>query len=320
MITEADIKHFSEQCGRIFTQVERDVVGQKDVIEGTIIAMIAGGNVLLEGVPGVGKTRLVRSLSRVFNMPFSRIQFTPDLMPADVTGTNIIVKGEDGNSQFSFQPGPIFSNIILADEINRASPRTQSALLECMCEHQVSPDGTTRFLEAPFMVIATQNPIEYQGTYPLPEAQLDRFAMRLSLGYPDEEAEREMLYDRRHIDPLDSLKPEISCEEVLSLQADMKKVGMEASVSAYLLTIVQSTRHDARLTLGASPRAAIRLADCSRALALICGREFVLPDDVRELAPLVLSHRIVVDAKTRYAGVSAQEIIAEIIHNTKLPL
>ena len=144
--------------------------------------------------------------------------------------------------------------------------------------------------------------------------------MRLSLGYPDEEAEREMLYDRRHIDPLDSLKPEISCEEVLSLQADMKKVGMEASVSAYLLTIVQSTRHDARLTLGASPRAAIRLADCSRALALICGREFVLPDDVRELAPLVLSHRIVVDAKTRYAGVSAQEIIAEIIHNTKLPL
>ena len=216
--------------------------------------------------------------------------------------------------------GPVMTNLLLADELNRAIPRTQSALLECMCEHQVSPDGQSRILEAPFMVIATQNPIEYQGTYPLPEAQLDRFAMRLTLGYPDEEAEREMLYDRRHIDPLESLKPEISCQEVLNLQADMKKVGMEASVSAYLLTIVQSTRRDARLTLGASPRAAIRLADCSRSLALISGREFVLPDDVRELAPLVLSHRLVVDAKTRYAGVSAQEIVAEIVQSVKVPL
>ncbi|MEI3002424.1 MAG: MoxR family ATPase [Victivallis sp.] len=263
------------------------------------------------------KPRWPRRSPGLVDAKFSRIQFTPDLLPADITGTSIY---NPSTGQFQFRPGPVFTNILLADEINRASPRTQSALLECMCEHQVSPDGQSRILEAPFMVIATQNPIEYQGTYPLPEAQLDRFAMRLTLGYPDEEAEREMLYDRRHIDPLESLKPEISCQEVLDLQADMKKVGMEASVSAYLLTIVQSTRRDARLTLGASPRAAIRLADCSRSLALISGREFVLPDDVRELAPLVLSHRLVVDAKTRYAGVSAQEIVAEIVQSVKVPL
>lgn len=306
-----------EKLAVVESELNRIIRGKADVIRHLLTAFVAGGNILLDDVPGVGKTTLAKALARLVDAKFSRIQFTPDLLPADITGTSIY---NPSTGQFQFRPGPVFTNIMLADEINRASPRTQSALLECMCEHQVSPDGQSRILEAPFMVIATQNPIEYQGTYPLPEAQLDRFAMRLTLGYPDEEAEREMLYDRRHIDPLESLKPEISCQEVLDLQADMKKVGMEASVSAYLLTIVQSTRRDARLTLGASPRAAIRLADCSRSLALISGREFVLPDDVRELAPLVLSHRLVVDAKTRYAGVSAQEIVAEIVQSVKVPL
>ncbi len=306
-----------EKLAVVESELNRIIRGKADVIRHLLTAFVAGGNILLDDVPGVGKTTLAKALARLVDAKFSRIQFTPDLLPADITGTSIY---NPSTGQFQFRPGPVFTNILLADEINRASPRTQSALLECMCEHQVSPDGQSRILEAPFMVIATQNPIEYQGTYPLPEAQLDRFAMRLTLGYPDEEAEREMLYDRRHIDPLESLKPEISCQEVLDLQADMKKVGMEASVSAYLLTIVQSTRRDARLTLGASPRAAIRLAACSRSLALISGREFVLPDDVRELAPLVLSHRLVVDAKTRYAGVSAQEIVAEIVQSVKVPL
>ena len=306
-----------EKLAVVESELNRIIRGKSDVIRHLLTAFVAGGNVLLDDVPGVGKTTLAKALAKLVDAKFSRIQFTPDLLPADITGTSIY---NPSTGQFQFRPGPVFTNILLADEINRASPRTQSALLECMCEHQVSPDGQSRILEAPFMVVATQNPIEYQGTYPLPEAQLDRFAMRLTLGYPDEEAEREMLFDRRHVDPLESLKPEISCAEVLDLQAGMRQVGMEPSVSAYLLTIVQSTRRDARLTLGASPRAAIRLADCARALALLGGREFVLPDDVRELAPLVLSHRLVVDAKTRYAGVSAQEIVAEIIDSVKVPL
>ena len=184
MVTEKDIEQFSKQCANIFEQVSRDVIGQQEVVRGTIIAMIAGGNVLLEGVPGVGKTRLVRSLGRVFDLPFSRIQFTPDLMPADVTGTNIIVKDEKGNSTFKFQPGPIFSNIILADEINRATPKTQSALLEAMQEHTVTVMGVSRKLNEPFFVLATQNPIEQDGTYPLPEAQMDRFMFKLIVPDP----------------------------------------------------------------------------------------------------------------------------------------
>ena len=208
-----------EKLAVVESELNRIIRGKADVIRHLLTAFVAGGNILLDDVPGVGKTTLAKALARLVDAKFSRIQFTPDLLPADITGTSIY---NPSTGQFQFRPGPVFTNILLADEINRASPRTQSALLECMCEHQVSPDGQSRILEAPFMVIATQNPIEYQGTYPLPEAQLDRFAMRLTLGYPDEEAEREMLYDRRHIDPLESLKPEISCQEVLDLQADMR--------------------------------------------------------------------------------------------------
>ncbi len=320
LISPGELQPVQERANRILDELDRILLGHHEVHRLLLIGILSRGHILLEGLPGVGKTALVKALGTLLSLDFKRIQFTPDLLPSDILGCNILQMMPDGERKMVFQPGAIFSNILLADEINRASPKTQSAMLEAMQEHAVTLLGETRPLPEPFFVLASQNPIELEGTYPIPEAQLDRFAMRLTLGYPDEEAEREMLYDRRHIDPLESLKPEISCQEVLDLQADMKKVGMEASVSAYLLTIVQSTRRDARLTLGASPRAAIRLADCSRSLALISGREFVLPDDVRELAPLVLSHRLVVDAKTRYAGVSAQEIVAEIVQSVKVPL
>lgn len=306
-----------EKLAVVESELNRIIRGKADVIRHLLTAFVAGGNILLDDVPGVGKTTLAKALARLVDAKFSRIQFTPDLLPAR-HHRNLDLQPEHGAVPVPARPG-----LHEHPAGGRNQPRLAAHPVGAARVH-VRASGfagrQSRILEAPFMVIATQNPIEYQGTYPLPEAQLDRFAMRLTLGYPDEEAEREMLYDRRHIDPLESLKPEISCQEVLDLQADMKKVGMEASVSAYLLTIVQSTRRDARLTLGASPRAAIRLADCSRSLALISGREFVLPDDVRELAPLVLSHRLVVDAKTRYAGVSAQEIVAEIVQSVKVPL
>ena len=274
------------------------------------------GNILLDDVPGVGKTTLAKALARLVDAQFSRIQFTPDLLPADIIGTNIYNPRE---GSFQFRPGPVFTNILLADEINRASPRTQSALLECMCEHQVSFGGISRELQAPFMVIATQNPIEFQGTYPLPEAQLDRFAMRLSLGYPSEEAEAEMLADRRSGDPADRLSPVIDGEEILELRRRAADVGMEQTVSNYLLELVRATRGEARLALGASPRAALVLAETARTAALLAGRDYVLPDEVRDLARVVLPHRLVLDSRSRYSGVTAAEIVEDLLGKIKIP-
>ena len=249
-----------EKIKEILDQIETVIVGKNEVMERILMAILAGGHVLMEDVPGVGKTTLAKALARLVDADFRRVQFTPDLLPADIIGTNIYSPKE---GSFQFRPGPVFTNILLADEINRASPRTQSALLECMCEHQVSSDGKSRPLEAPFMVIATQNPIEFQGTYPLPEAQLDRFAMRLSLGYPEPEAEAEMLADRRSGDPAATLTPILNCSEILELNRQMTRIGIEESVSAYLLEIIHATRRDPRLTLGASPRAALLLADAA---------------------------------------------------------
>ena len=321
MVTEKSILKFSEQCKNIFEQVGRDVIGQKEVVEGTIIAMIAGGNVLLEGVPGVGKTRLVRSLGRVFNMPFSRIQFTPDLMPADVTGTNIIVKDEKGNSTFKFQPGPVFSNIILADEINRATPKTQSALLEAMQEHTVTVMGTSRKLSEPFFVLATQNPIEQDGTYPLPEAQMDRFMFKLLVPNP---GLNELMDIVNLTQKTMAEVAEAACsgEELLEMRATANQIPVASDVMRYAMTLCLATHPDSEcaseaakkyVRLGASPRAGQALISAAKVKALMNGRFNVAYSDVNSLALPVLRHRIKMNFEAIAGRVSADAVIKMMI-------
>lgn len=292
------------------------IKGKTDTIRLLITALGAGGNVLMEDVPGVGKTTLAKALASSIDGEFSRVQFTPDLLPSDILGNSIYNQQE---AKFFFRPGPVFANILLADEVNRASPRTQSALLECMSEKQVSIAGKTSMLPNPFMVIATENPVEYQGTYPLPEAQLDRFAMQLELGYPDEEAEMQLLFDRLTNDPGTSLKAVLSCDEVAQMQLAVQKVNIEKTVVHYMLSIVKATRHDTRIMLGASPRALLLLSRCSQSYAFIQGRDYVLPDDIKALCPSVLAHRLVIENKTKYSGISAIEIVEDIVKKTKVP-
>ena len=321
MVTETAIEQFGKQCANIFEQVSRDVIGQKEVVEGTIIAMIAGGNVLLEGVPGVGKTRLVRSLGRVFDLPFARIQFTPDLMPADVTGTNIITKDENGNSSFSFQPGPIFSNIILADEINRATPKTQSALLEAMQEHTVTVMGVSRKLQEPFFVLATQNPIEQDGTYPLPEAQMDRFMFKLIVKNPslDELMDIVNLTQKTMAEVADAA---CSGEDLLEMRKTANAIPVAEEVMRYAMTLCSATHPDSEcateaakkyVRLGASPRAGQALISAAKVKALLNGRYNVSYDDVNALAYPVLRHRMKLTFEAIAERVSADEIVSMII-------
>ena len=321
MTEQENIRKFSKKCAEIFRQVERDVIGQKDVVEGTIIAMIAGGNVLLEGVPGVGKTRLVRSLGRVFNLPFSRIQFTPDLMPADVTGTNIIVKTEDGNSKFQFQPGPIFSNIILADEINRATPKTQSALLEAMQEHTVTVMGVSRKLNEPFFVLATQNPIEQDGTYPLPEAQMDRFMFKLIVPNPGLE-ELMQIVDMTQKTMAEVAEAACSGEELLEMRATANQIPVAEEVLRYAMTLCSATHPDSEcateaakkyVRLGASPRAGQALISAAKVRALMRGRFNVSYSDLNALAYPVLRHRMKMNFEAIAARISPDEVITMII-------
>ena len=321
MVTEKDIEQFGKQCANIFEQVSRDVIGQKEVVEGTIIAMIAGGNVLLEGVPGVGKTRLVRSLGRVFNLPFARIQFTPDLMPADVTGTNIIVKDENGNSAFQFQPGPIFRNIILADEINRATPKTQSALLEAMQEHTVTVMGTSRKLAEPFFVLATQNPIEQDGTYPLPEAQMDRFMFKLIVPNPslDELMQIVAMTQKTMAEVADSA---CNGEQLLQMRATANQIPVAEEVLRYAMIMTSATHPDSEcaseaakkyIRNGASPRAGQALISAAKVKALIKGRFNVSFSDIEELAYPVLRHRIKLNFEAIAERITTDDVIKLIV-------
>lgn len=321
MIDENSVKKFSEQCERIFTQISRDVIGQRDVVENTVIAMIAGGNVLLEGVPGVGKTRLVRSLGKVFDLPFSRIQFTPDLMPADVTGTNIIVKDEKGNSTFDFQEGPIFSNIILADEINRATPKTQSALLEAMQEHTVTVMGTSRKLQEPFFVLATQNPIEQDGTYPLPEAQMDRFMFKLLVPDPSLDELMEIV-DMTQKTMSEVAEAVCSGPELLQMKETANAIPCAQEVLRYAMTLTAATRPNGEyateaskryVRVGASPRAGQAIISAAKVKALINGRFNVSYNDINDLACPVLRHRLKLNFEAVAEGVSADEIIKMIV-------
>ena len=321
MVSEENILQFSKQCENIFRQIRRDVIGQTEVVEGTVIAMIAGGNVLLEGVPGVGKTRLVRTLGRVFDLPFSRIQFTPDLMPADVTGTNIIVKDESGNSTFQFQPGPIFSNIILADEINRATPKTQSALLEAMQEHTVTVMGVSRKMNEPFFVLATQNPVEQDGTYPLPEAQMDRFMFKLIVPNPGlEELMQIVDMTQKTMDEV----AEAACtgDQLLKMRATANQIPVAEEVMRYAMKLCSATHPDSEyasaaakkyIRLGASPRAGQALISAAKVKALMLGRFNVSYGDIDSLAFPVLRHRIKLNFEAIAARVTADEIIRMIV-------
>lgn len=318
-----EIQQFSQQ---LIEHVEQVIVGKRPAIELVTVALLCEGHVLLEDVPGTGKTMLGRALAVSLGGSFKRLQCTPDLLPNDVTGVSVFNQGQ---ADFEFRPGPVFVNILLADEINRATPRTQSALLEAMQEQQVTVDGVTRPLPRPFLVLATQNPIEYEGTFPLPEAQLDRFLMRLPLGYPSPADERQILLNLRREHPINSLQPlgfdlgggvVSGVEALLRLQPQVWEVHVDASLEDYLLRLVGATRQHPELALGASPRASLALLRAAQALAAVRGRDHVLPDDLKVLAPVVLTHRLIARPEAELRGRTAGLILADILGSLPLDL
>ncbi|URA09183.1 AAA family ATPase [Thermospira aquatica] len=312
-----DLDAIQQTSQKIIKNIEKVIVGKRPVIEKLLVSLVCKGHVLLEDVPGLGKTMLARSVAKTINATFKRIQGTPDLLPADITGVSIY---NPDTKRFEFRKGPIFSQILLVDEINRATPKTQSALLEAMGENQVSIEGMSVALPQPFFVIATQNPIEFEGTFPLPEAQMDRFFMSLALGYPDIEEEAEVILRQNKVHPIQSLEPVVSVEDILKLQVEVPNVYVDASLRQYLLKIVDASRHDPNILLGASPRGSIALYKAAQAYALLNGRDYVIPEDIKNLAVDVLKHRLVLRSETRLKNIDARAIIERILSNIPVPM
>jgi len=306
-----------EVAERVITNIEQVIVGKRDVIELTLVALLCEGHILIEDVPGTGKTTLARAIARSLGCSFQRIQFTPDLLPSDVTGVYFF---NQKTQEFEFRPGPVIANVVLADEINRATPRTQAALLEAMQERQVSIDLETMPLPRPFLVLATQNPIELEGTFPLPEAQVDRFLMRIKLGYPSEEDENEILLRYEHTDPLEVLEPVLASEALSDLQDRVRNLRVEQSVREYVVRVTRSTRDHSAVQLGVSPRGTLALYKTTQALAGIRGRDYVIPDDAKYLAPAVLTHRIIIHPQTRLRGRTPEQVITEIVDSVPVPV
>jgi MoxR-like ATPase len=311
-----DLAWFDDRFTPVTDNIERVIQGKRPTIELVAISLISEGHVLIEDVPGVGKTLLAKSLARSIDCTFQRIQFTPDLLPSDVTGVSVWDR-EQGT--FTFRPGPVFTNVLLGDEINRASPKTQAALLEAMEERQITVDGQTRILDAPFIVIATQNPIEHEGTYPLPEAQLDRFMMRLKMGYPERTKELEMLDMHGTRSSFDDLKPVIHAEDVVRMTSIAAQVHVADVLKHYLVDIAEATRTHPDILLGASPRATLFLQRAARSIAAASGRDYVSPDDVKQIIGPVLNHRLIVRPEAQMRGITTESVIAEVTSSVPVP-
>jgi len=317
LATQATQVRADQSIARIVDNLGEVVHAPEETLRLTVLCLLAEGHLIIEDLPGVGKTTLAKALARSIDCSFSRLQFTPDLLPSDITGVNVF---NQRSNEFEFRPGPVFANLLLVDEINRASPKTQAALLECMQEQQVTTDGVTSHLARPFMVMATQNPIEYEGTYPLPEAQLDRFTMRIAIGYPPLPEEAKMLTEQTADPPLDALEPVADAADAIALADEAKEIFVEESLNRYVVALLRATRGDSRLYLGASPRAGIAMLRVAKARALADGRAYLEPDDIKAVAVPVLAHRLILAPEARSTGLGGEQIVRETLDKTPVPV